>query len=68
LFGERVPYYPFLPAREPRRYDVTYVAAIGVDNKQYVDAGLPDRLHPSFAVVPPIVLLLQRGPLKIRVA
>jgi hypothetical protein len=47
---------------------VTYVAAIGVDNKQYVDAGLPDRLHPSFAVVPPIVLLLQSGPLKIRVA
>jgi len=67
LFGERVPCYPFLPAGEPRRYNVTHVAAIGVDNEQYVVVGLPDRLHPSFAVVSPIVLLLLR-PLKIRVA
>ena len=38
---------------------MTHVAAIGVNNKQYVVAGLSDRLHPSFAVVSPIVLLLQ---------
>jgi hypothetical protein len=47
---------------------VTRVAAIGVDNEQYIVTDLSDRLHRSFAVVSPIVLLLQSGPRKIRAA
>lgn len=38
------------------------VAAIRVDNKENVVAGLPDRLHPDLAVVSAGILLLQHGP------
>jgi hypothetical protein len=40
---------------------VTRVVAVGVDNEQYIVADLSDRLQASFAVVSPIVLLLQSG-------
>jgi hypothetical protein len=40
---------------------VACITAIGVNDKKNIVVDLPDRLHPNFAVVSTIVLLLQRG-------